>query len=228
MNLDKHKIIRFTIITTYRKNENKSCNICKKSKKKPLYVCIVKQNNSTMKTTKIILITTLAFGAIGTGVSCKKISNPIGKQDGFRPIYKPAQEAFEIKMTPARAYKSPGKINQYGNYTLQLDVDNGIHIIDCSNPVAPKKIGFIQVPGCSEIAIHDDVLFVDNYSDLVSIKINAMQEAVVEQRVKNAFVIANEMAPPKANTYFECVDVSKGPVIKWVEATLENPNCKTL
>jgi hypothetical protein len=180
-----------------------------------------------MKHTKIIVFTTLAYSVIAGMVSCSKVQNPIGKQEGYKPIYKPAQEAFAIKMIEPQPYTTPGKINQYGNYTLQMDVDKGIHIIDCSNPKNPKKIGFIQVPGCSELAIQDDVLFVDNYSDLISIKIDAMQNAVVEQRVKNAFVIANEQAPPKSNTYFECVDASKGPVIKWVEATIEDPKCKT-
>jgi LVIVD repeat len=180
-----------------------------------------------MKTTKIILITALAFGAICTAVSCRKVTNPIGKQDGYKPIYKSAQEAFDIKMMPAQPYTNPGKINQYGNYTLQMDNDKGVHIIDCSNPSNPKKIGFIKVPGCSELAIQNDILYLDNYSDLISIKLDAMQNAVVEQRVKNVFVLANEQAPPFANKYFECVDASKGPVIKWVEATLENPNCKT-
>jgi hypothetical protein len=89
---------------------------------------------------------------------------------------KPFQVAVEslknsITSQAPRALKTPGKIYTYDKYLLVSEVKKGIHIIDNSNPASPKNIAFITVPGVLDMAIKDDVLYVDNYTDLVSLSI---------------------------------------------------------
>jgi hypothetical protein len=71
-----------------------------------------------------------------------------------------------------RDLKIPGKIYSYDKYLLISEVKKGIHIIDNSNPASPKNIAFITVPGVLDMAVKDDILFVDNYTDLVSLSIS--------------------------------------------------------
>jgi hypothetical protein len=46
-------------------------------------------------------------------------------------------------------------------------VQKGIHVIDNSNPAAPRNISFINIPGNVDIAVKGNSLYADCYSDIV-------------------------------------------------------------
>jgi hypothetical protein len=92
-----------------------------------------------------------------------------------------------IKSNPAQDIKTPGKIYIYGNYIFLNESNEGIHIIDNSNPSAPKNLAFINIPGNIDMAVKGRILYADSYSDLVAFDISNPQNVVAKKFVNNVF-----------------------------------------
>jgi len=67
---------------------------------------------------------------------------------------------------------NPGKLCLYGSWVLLVERYGGIHFIDNSNPAAPQRRAFLRVPGCQDVAVRNDVLYVDNAVDMVGFKVD--------------------------------------------------------
>lgn len=141
---------------------------------------------------------------------------------GYRPVYGP-QEQKEIQITTPRLVKNPGKIYVYKSFLLVNEVNQGIHVYDNAEPENPKAIGFIQILGNSDMAIKDDVLYADHMGNLVALTIGTF-DAVTKV---GSLPLQNwDLGlPPPAGTYFECIDQSKGIVVRWMKVELKNPAC---
>ena len=144
---------------------------------------------------------------------------------GYAPIYISLADKYKIEAVNATAYSNPGKIYTYNNYTFQLDRGKGVHVINSADPSNPSKIKFIKVPGCTEISIKNNMLYTNNFEDLVTLNISDIENVTASARSKGVFPMSFENKPPVTNTYFECVDESKGIVIGWSQVTLTNPKC---
>jgi hypothetical protein len=175
-----------------------------------------------------ILFSVLSFGVVSAiVVSCThQQPNTI---EGLAPVYILPTAINNINILPPKPFEEPGKIIQYGlNYTLQVDIAKGVHVINCSDKMHPAKVLFIEIPGVTEIAIKDNILLANNYNDLVSISMDSNNNAHVLSRLKDVYKNNNDVLPSVANTYFECLDKTKGIVVGWKKVTLTNPRCKTL
>jgi hypothetical protein len=106
----------------------------------------------------------------------------------FEPVFKRIDE-MRIPATygPAKSLSAPGKIFYYKGYLLINEMHEGVHVIDNSNPENPVNLGFIEVPGNLDMAVHDDILYVDSYLDLVAINISNPQAPVETNRVQDVF-----------------------------------------
>jgi hypothetical protein len=110
----------------------------------------------------------------------------------YTPVYRALPEVrAEMKSSPARAVKNPGKIYIYQNYIFLNEFDEGIHIFDNTNPASPKNIAFIPIPGTEEMAVRNNVLFADSYSDLVSFDISDPKAVTAIKFTENAFPYRN-------------------------------------
>ncbi|MFL5743740.1 MAG: LVIVD repeat-containing protein [Niastella sp.] len=110
----------------------------------------------------------------------------------YTPVYRTLPEVrAEMKTSPARPVKTPGKIYIYHNYIFLNEFDEGIHIFDNTNPSSPKNIAFIPIPGNQELAVRDNVLFTDSYSDLVSFDISDPKAVTAIKFTDNAFPYRN-------------------------------------
>jgi len=67
------------------------------------------------------------------------------------------------------------------------ELNTGIHIYDNSDPSNPKNIGFLNIPGNLDMAVHDHYLYVDSYLDLVAIDISNPEAPVEAERVNDVF-----------------------------------------
>ena len=115
----------------------------------------------------------------------------------WEPIFmKRADLEQSVKYTQeSRALKKPGKIYCKGNYIYVSELYKGVHVINNTNPSQPVQEGFIIVPGCVDMAVKGDILYVDNAVDLVAFDLASRQ---VTQRIRN--VLPEPAAP--ANTYY--------------------------
>lgn len=83
-----------------------------------------------------------------------------------------------------REMRKPGKIYYKSPYIYVNERYKGVHVINNSNPANPVKEGFIAVPGCMDMAVKGNILYVDNSTDLVAFDLNTKQ---VTGRVKGVF-----------------------------------------
>lgn len=106
----------------------------------------------------------------------------------FKPVYKTKAEVkANAKSGPAVAVTNPGKLFVRGNYAFLSEMDKGVHIIDFSNPSAPRNIAFVNIPGCIDLAVRGNYLYADCYTDLVTIDITDPLNVVVKQFIEGVF-----------------------------------------
>lgn len=98
----------------------------------------------------------------------------------YTPVYKPTAEVrANIKSNSPRPIERAGKLFVRGNYIFLNEIDRGFHIIDNTNPSAPKNVAFVDIPGNIDIAVKGNTLYADAYADMVTIDVtNPMQVAV--------------------------------------------------
>lgn len=106
----------------------------------------------------------------------------------FEPLYKTTAEVrANIKSSPAKNIKIPGKLFIIGKYIFLNEINKGIHIINNSNPAAPVNLGFIDIPGNIDIAVKGNTLYADLYSDLVALDISNPLNVVKTKIIDNIF-----------------------------------------
>jgi len=127
-----------------------------------------------------------------------------------------------VKQSASKPLVHPGKICFKDQYLLIVEYREGIHVIDVSNPANPQNKVFIEVPGCVDIAVKDNVLYADSYVDLVAIDLSDINNPKEKNRVKDAFPYTVP-APDNENLPYAPVDQEKGVVISW-EAKREKRN----
>ena len=66
-------------------------------------------------------------------------------------------------------------------------MDRGIHVIDNSNPAAPRNVAFIDMPGNLDLAVKGNFLYADLYTDLVTLDIANPLQVIVKTIKANAF-----------------------------------------
>ena len=146
----------------------------------------------------------------------------------FKPVYAAIKFDAPVAMQPAKPTVNAGKIYAYGNYAFQVDQYTGIHIVANSRTTQAKKIGFLQVPFCTEIAIKNDYLYTNHNNDIVVFDLSNPAAPQLVKRLEDAFpaISITQEHPPFSNVYFECPDPSKGMVVDWVQQAVDKPQCR--
>jgi hypothetical protein len=88
--------------------------------------------------------------------------------------------------TPTDIIES-GKIYVYGDLVLVNDVNEGIHIIDNSNPENPKKVACIKIKSNKDMEIKGDFLYADSLMDLVIFDISDINNIKEVERLEDVF-----------------------------------------
>lgn len=92
-----------------------------------------------------------------------------------------------VKILPPQKIAKSGKIYVYEEFVFINDKDKGIHIIDNSIPTAPIKISFLKILGNTDIAVKDEMLFADSFTDLVVFDISNIRKILEKNRLNNVF-----------------------------------------
>lgn len=142
--------------------------------------------------------------------ACKKDCTQTITYKTYEPVYISKEDLrASIKSLPPQPLKQPGKIYLYGKYLFVNELNKGIHIIDNTNPSAPQKVAFINIPGNIDMAVYGDVLYADSYIDLVALNIANPSTAVEVGRVEGAI--------PDRTIQGFYYDPQKGVVTEWKE-----------
>ena len=171
--------------------------------------------------TKFTILSLMLLVTLG---SCNRNDTP-KEVEGWAPIYQSSGQTMDIKSTGPLPVATAGKIYVRGNVLFQVEPLMGIHLFDITDAEHPFNYSFIQIPGAQEISIKQNMLYSNNYNDLVIIDISDLENVKLVKRLENSFNLENLDLPPMSG-YFECVDPSKGKVIGWEKKTLISPKCK--
>lgn len=93
--------------------------------------------------------------------------------------------------------KEPGKIYVYGDKIFVNEKYQGVHIIDNSNPANPVQTGYIVVPGCLDMAVKGNIIYLDNAVDFVAFDMNTHK---VTERIVGYFP---EHVDPNGMSYYK-------------------------
>lgn len=125
-----------------------------------------------------------------------------------------------VKTSTAKELEKPGKIYFKDDYLLIVEKFKGIHVIDVSTPSNPKNISFVEIPGCVDIAVKNNILYADSYVDLVALDVSDVSKIKEVNRIKDVYPYA---VPPTDNQLrIGKVEKEKGVVISWEQRKERN------
>ncbi len=149
---------------------------------------------------------------------------PTDRTTGYRAVYITYADLRNVVVQTPQSLKNPGKIYVKDGYLFINDQQRGVHIVDNRNPAKPVKLGFVSIPGNSEIAVKDSTLYANNGPDLLAINLANPANVRVVKRISNVFTSTNY--PNMTQVWFECPDPNKGYVVGWERVNnLVNPQC---
>ncbi len=104
-----------------------------------------------------------------------------------------------VEIQEPRSIKESGKIYAWKDLIFINDKNEGVHIIDNTDPYNPQKIKFLGIPRNMDIAIKDSKLYADSGMDLVVFDINDINNIKETARVKDVFPTYYYAAPTGAS-----------------------------
>lgn len=129
------------------------------------------------------------------------------------PVYLEMKDvrAKVISVAPAQEIEEPGKIYIYKDYLFINEPNQGIHIYDNKNPANPINLSFIPIEGNVDLAINSDILYADNYVDLLAFDISNIRSIRLVKRVEDVFTHLYQHSTGKVITFKDTVITSEGP-----------------
>lgn len=139
-------------------------------------------------------------------------------QAPYKPILMSRADMEEsIKLRESRDIVSPGKIWVYNDFILLIEQYRGIHIIDNSDPSSSKTVAFIQVDGCTDITMKDNILYANNAVDMIGIKPNQdFSDFTVVARNRKMLPIIASPEPWNDGYYYEKKPANTV-IVRWVK-----------
>ena len=171
-----------------------------------------------------VIITAIAIIFLCSCVDNTFDSVPSNVQ-AYVPVYADTNHRGPMAIEATRPVTNAGKIYVYGNYIFQNEINQGVHIIDNSDPAQPVKKAFLTIPFNTEMAIRSGHLYANSISDLLVIDMTDPLHPVVVSTIKHAFPLVAQTHPPEAG-YFVCPDPSKGVVVDWKFETVDKATCR--
>lgn len=111
--------------------------------------------------------------------------------------------------------KNANKIYTYKKLLLINEERTGVHLYDNSNPDEPKYLNFISLIGNQDMAINNQYLYLDSFTDLVIFDLTQLQQDPV--RKNNLFTFPDaEDNLPSGITFKETPKATQGVVIGYI------------
>ena len=152
----------------------------------------------------------------------------------FIPQYETTEQlAAKVTVESPKDYAEAGKIVTYQNYIFINKPNEGVHVVDNSNPAAPVNLHFINIPGSLDLTIIDDHLYSDMFSALVVFDISdvTQPDLIEDFTVEEVFyynpyrTLDTSIRPEGGYTYtqYESIDNSRGIVTGWEVEIRQEP-----
>ncbi len=122
---------------------------------------------------------------------CNDDDGSIVNSSHYEPVYASRTELNNsIQLKSAQDIINSGKIYVIEDLLFVGEEREGFHIFDNSNPQDPKKIKFLKVIGATDLAIRDNILYVNQVTDLVALNYDKENQTVtLTKRIENTFPV---------------------------------------
>lgn len=90
-----------------------------------------------------------------------------------------------FKVHDAQVLENPGKIHVKGDYLFIVDWGKGFHIVDNSDKSNPMFLKFVSLRGCTDVVSYNDIMYVNQGPDIVSMSIQDIQSISILGRSNN-------------------------------------------
>ncbi|WP_108803684.1 hypothetical protein [Aquimarina sp. Aq107] len=80
-----------------------------------------------------------------------------------------------------------GKIYSKDNLLFINEVHKGFHIYDNTDPTSPTPLKFLEAPGSTDLAIRDNMIYINQATDLIAVEYNNADGITLTKRVINVF-----------------------------------------
>lgn len=133
------------------------------------------------------------------------------------PVYMSYQELRNsIVMEAPRDPDRLGRVYLYRDFIFLNEINQGLHVVDNSDPSAPINRAFIKIPGNTEVAIRNDYLYADSYVDLVTLSLTDTGNIQVVNRQENIFPYdPTQSIPYNVKLSRMDIDASKGVIVAY-------------
>jgi hypothetical protein len=154
---------------------------------------------------------------------CSKADPDLLNGVGKKPVYIPLSELHHIGNEAPRSIQMTGTIFLQDTLLFILEQRKGIHVINIKDSLNTVKVTFLRIPAITDFTITDGRIYADSWKDLVVIDITNLYQ--IQETGRLTDVIQPPLYPPMYQGMFECVDESKGAVVDWIDAQLEDAAC---
>ncbi|HEU0136605.1 MAG TPA: hypothetical protein VFQ50_04885 [Flavobacterium sp.] len=115
-------------------------------------------------------------------------SDPWAGSNYYAEIITRAELESSVQAQPQQTIVEAGKIYIKDNLMFINDVNKGFHVYNYSDPQNPVRTGFIKIPGATDLAVRDNVIFINQAVDLVTIVYDPVMNTIVSlHRNRNVF-----------------------------------------
>lgn len=121
--------------------------------------------------------------------SCFYSNQDNSSNSNFEPVYMTRiQLENSIVIENPKTAIQAGKIYIKDDFMFVNDVNKGFQVYNYSNPTNPIATSYINVPGATDMAIRNNVLYVNQAVDLVSLNYNVTNNSIlINNRIRNSF-----------------------------------------
>ena len=161
---------------------------------------------------KKVILLLMMVSLTGTAI----FSDSPPNRTAYIPVFM-SRETLEnsVKYIPgARDMIQTGKIYYRVPYIYVNERYKGVHVINNTDPAHPVNEGFILAPGCIDMAVKGNILYLDNSVDLVSFDLDGKQ---VTKRIREVFP---EPTPPDDFSYYPYERPDGYVLVEWKKTTL--------
>jgi len=170
---------------------------------------------------KLIITLFIVYGCMISCTSDIEDSSPgFGSETNYKPRLMTRDNLENsISLSGPETLYSPSKLYYKDGYLYISEKYKGVHVINNFDPSNPQAVAFINIPGCVDMAIKDNILYADNATDLVAINLSGIPNSIsITKRVPYIFP---EIIPPDSDEMPEAFTITTRPektvIVEWVK-----------
>ena len=171
-------------------------------------------NYYIMKHLSALLILAISLQSCVTDTSSDDV-NPIDIFSNYDAITL-GRPTFEtsVSLQEAKGITDAGKIYVINDLLFVNEKNEGFHVFDNEDPQNPTALAFITAPGATDLAIKNNVYYINQAVDLIAVTYDKLDaNLVVTKRIRNVF-------PVKISPDGYIPDVENGAII--IDYELQN------